>query len=307
MNYLSLKNEIKNILMKRKSNAEMKAEMIRQEALKDKEFLELENKIGSLTIQIAKANIQHQDIYELEKHMIEAKIDQDIILKKLGLSREMLIPNYICSKCNDTGIYEDNQCSCVKVILNQVLRKKCGIPLEKVRFEDCDKADKKVIDTMKKLYESYPNSTKYTNLLLSGDTGVGKTHITQALANAFIDNKGLYTIFVSAPNLNNEFLKYHTTFDENKLDFYEPYATCDVLIIDDLGTEPILKNVTKEYFLNLINERQLNHRLTIITTNLTNKGIINLYGERIFSRLFNKANCICLEMGNDDLRLKKKD
>ena len=99
-------------------------------------------------------------------------------------------------------------------------------------------------------------------------------------------------------------LNYHTTFDSQKNSILEPFLTCSCLIIDDLGTEPILKNVTKEYLYLIINERMVNDKSTIISTNLTPDQIIDRYGERIFSRLFNKTNCLKLEFTSSDLRLK---
>ena len=81
----------------------------------------------------------------------------------------------------------------------------------------------------------------------------------------------------------------------------------DVLLIDDLGTEPILKNVTKEYLYNLINVRQINNLPTIISTNLSEDDILSRYDERIFSRLANKNLSINLLLTSSDKRINKKN
>ena len=110
---------------------------------------------------------------------------------------------------------------------------------------------------------------------------------------------------MTAFGLNNTSLKYHTTFDNTKSSILEPLLTCDVLVIDDLGTEPINKNVTLEYLYLVINERQLAGKPTIITTNLTPDGVINRYGERIFSRINNKLISLNIKLDGQDMRLKK--
>lgn len=306
MNEFYLEDEVNKILEKRKSNAIILADINKNSALQNKDYLNLENKIGELTIEVAKANIENRDNYEYEKNILECKIEQDKILKNIGLTREMLSPIYECKKCNDSGYIDGKRCSCAKNIINHLLKEKCKMPLKNVSFEDCKDVDEKILKTIKDFCKTYPTKTTYTNLLLAGDTGVGKTYITQAMANYFI-KKELYTIFTTATNLVNDFLQFHTTFDENKLSYFQPYIDCDVLIIDDLGTEPMFKNVTKEYLLNLVNERQIHEKLTIITTNLLSNGIIERYGERLFSRLFNSQKCICLQFGDKDLRLKKEN
>lgn len=303
MDNLYLEDEVKKILDRRRYDALFQSDANKHYALQDADYLALENKIGSLIIDVGNARFEGKNYYDLEKQIIELKLKQDAILKKMKMTREMLSPMYTCKKCNDTGYVQGKQCTCVKKIINTLLKDKCGMPIKPITFKQCTDVDKKTLDLLVKICEAYPDNKTYTNLLLAGSSGVGKTYLTQAMANCFID-KQQYTIFTTATNMNNDFLKYHTTFDEDKLKYFVPYLECDVLIIDDLGTESILKNVTKEYLLNLINERQLYERLTIITTNLTNDGIIERYGERIFSRLFNKSNCICLEITNKDLRLK---
>ena len=304
MDSFYLEDEVQKILNNRRYEAQFIADANTHEARKNPAFLELENKIGGLIIDAGQAQFEGKSSYKIEKQIIELKLEQDKILKDMHLSREMLMPQFCCSLCKDTGFVDGKKCSCVKKIINSLLKDKCGMPVKPVTFSDCKDVDEKTLDVLVKICENYPDNKKYTNLLIVGDSGVGKTYLTHAMANKFIE-KQLYTIFATATHMNNDFLKYHTTFTDDKIKYFAPYLECDVLIIDDLGTENVLKNITKEYLLSLINERQTYERLTIITTNLTNDGIIERYGERVFSRLFNKLNCICMEIKNKDLRLKK--
>jgi DNA replication protein DnaC len=107
---------------------------------------------------------------------------------------------------------------------------------------------------------------------------------------------------VTAFGFNNCVLKYHTTFDEQKLTHMEPLLDADLLVIDDLGTESILKNVTHEYLYVVLNERMNSKKLTVVTSNLSREGIRERYGERIYSRLFDKNLGYADILGGTDLR-----
>ena len=100
------------------------------------------------------------------------------------------------------------------------------------------------------------------------------------------------------------FLKYHTTFNNSKFEILEPLETCECLLIDDLGTEPILNNVTGDYLLELIKGRVMAGKTTLINSNITLDGINDRYGERIFSRLVDKSNSIALLMTGKNNRIK---
>ena len=109
----------------------------------------------------------------------------------------------------------------------------------------------------------------------------------------------------TAFNLSQDFLKFHRSFDNaQKASVFENYLQTEVLFIDDLGTEPIYNNVTREYLYLLINERRNKGLRTIITSNLEPIDIREKYDERIFSRIMDKENSIVLKLDSDDVRLK---
>ena len=78
---------------------------------------------------------------------------------------------------------------------------------------------------------------------------------------------------------------------------------CDILLIDDLGTEPMMQNVTREYLFTLLNERQAQQKHTVLATNLNHMDLMNRYGERVLSRLMDGMNMQTLELKGKDLRL----
>ena len=114
--------------------------------------------------------------------------------------------------------------------------------------------------------------------------------------------RGMSVMAVTAFAANDRFLKYHTTFDENKSAYLDTMLDCALLVIDDLGTESILKNVTLEYLYQLVNERNTRGKLTLITTNLFPDNILSRYGERIYSRLFDKSLSFTAYLTGKDIR-----
>ncbi len=217
-------------------------------------------------------------------------------------------------KCNDTGFVTNGMCECYKKRRNEELLKQSGLTLSKnTSFENFDTkicTNKKQAELLEKLKnilqtfaENYPNIKK-RNILISGTTGVGKTYLSECLANK-LSEKNYSVCFVTAFDLNNMLLKYHTSFDANKHTNIAPLLDSDFLFIDDLGTEPILKNVTLNYLYLILSERDRHQKPIIITTNLLPENILDRYGERNYSRLSNKQTSLVVHLDGDDLRLKK--
>ena len=117
--------------------------------------------------------------------------------------------------------------------------------------------------------------------------------------------KNKTTLFISSFDLNSLFLDQHLSNSSTQKDYLKELIDVDALIIDDLGTEPMRKNVTKEYLLILLNERISKGKSTIITTNLSPEQVLDKYQERIFSRMFNKRETLILQFNGKNQRLKK--
>jgi len=159
---------------------------------------------------------------------------------------------------------------------------------------------KKIYNLLSKYCENFPCTR--ANIMLSGATGTGKTFAANILRESLLDKK-IWVEYTTAFGMVTTFQKYVTSFgrdDEKVSDFLD----CDVLIIDDLGAEPIIKNVTMEHLYNVINERLVNNRAFIITTNLSPDAIIERYDQRIASRILAKENSTIVEFKGKDLRVK---
>ena len=301
-------NVVKNKIRERKKLAEDIAEKNLNTALSNTEFKELYRKERELISVLAKKMAFGEKVDMSELNDIKEK--EKTALEKIKLSLEDLKPKYACNICNDTGIYENNFCECVKAEMSKNLLEKTGYKKDLQSFEksNFDLFDKETKDDTIMFYDKMKQwcnkDSKIKNILICGATGIGKTYLLECMTNELISNNK-YAIMTTAFNLNQNFLKYHTTFNESKIEFLEPYLDCDVLLIDDLGTEPILNNVTLDYLYLVINQRNIENKAIVISTNLDIEELMQRYGERITSRLINKQTSIAYKMQNSDLRLKK--
>lgn len=241
--------------------------------------------------------------------IINKKID-DICNKidKLAVKNNLRLENWYCTKCHDTGRLDNGDyCECYNRLEMEYYREEMGLnKLPAITFSDHKQG---LNDTLDKLYQgmesyvdSFPNNKK-KKLIFSGSVGVGKTYLVAAIANEII-KKGYNVMYISAIDLAQLFLNYHMTNVNEKDILFAPLKQADLLIIDDLGVEPIYNSITIPYLYQILEIRGMRHM--IITTNLTLEDIEARYGERIYSRIVDVDNAIMLRLSGDDLRLKKK-
>ncbi|MDR2047676.1 MAG: ATP-binding protein [Clostridiales bacterium] len=235
--------------------------------------------------------------------------------KQTALLKKLKIDNFFetrrdCKRCGDTGYENGALCTCVKKRLCEKLRESSNIP-SLPDFSSCDLSifdgdaraqTAKVYAAMEKFAAAFP-SEKYFNIFVTGGTGSGKTFLTLCLYSAIL-KRGFFAEYVSAFNLNNIFLKSHLARAEEKYGVLESLFDADMLVIDDLGAEPIYNNVTREYLFNVLNERAAAAKCTVVSSNLSPAEILARYGERIFSRISNKNTTVMISLPNKDLRLK---
>ncbi len=301
MNISEIKKSILNDIRKQRQNAINQAERNKHLAYQNQEYLDSANKLGGLKIDLAKARINGLDEKQILSQMDSLKKKMDLILIKIGFTSNDLTPQFDCNVCGDEGILPNGEyCNCYRQKLAKKLNDINGV-LEEIEFKDCDKQPENLIDKLEKICVSFPN-LKFNKIILSGSSGVGKTRMAEAITNYFI-KKDFVALFISSARLNQDFLNYHLASVEEKQNILEPLLTSDLLVIDDLGAEPKLKNVTNEYLLFLINSRNQKDKLTIFTTNLTPEAILNIYDERIFSRMFDKSKSVPILVSGQDNRI----
>lgn len=309
---MNIKLKVLNEIKRQREREELEAELKLRQALESKDFKDLYLKLKSLNYEIAKGEFNSEDVKEKKKKFLDVKNQAESLLKKFKMSFSDFNVKYNCPICKDTGYVDNKFCKCFYEKLNREITKSVGFDInrehtfEKANFNLFEDKDK--IERNYKTIEKWVNkieTSKYKNLLICGETGVGKTYLVECICNRLLNgNKSInfYTAFA----LNNVFLKYHTTFEDNKNYLIEGLINCDVLIIDDLGSEPLLKKVNEDYLYLILNERLIKNKSTIITTNLTLRNLLERYGDRTFSRICNKANTLIVDIKNKDLRLKRR-
>jgi DNA replication protein DnaC len=164
---------------------------------------------------------------------------------------------------------------------------------------DKDKSQRDLMSKYKKLFEKYADTFPYCHsiYILSGGIGLGKTFMSKCVMRRVIE-RGYTTAYFTAYRVFSLFHQHRLGNDVN----LEPIFEVPLLIIDDLGTEPMTKNVTKEYFFDLINERNDANLKTILVTNLIMDDLNVRYGERIYSRLADTRFSRKILFKGDDIR-----
>lgn len=310
-----IENQIVQELAKLRATREKEATLRLQFARKNIEFNELYKQKKELEFSIAEAEFKKKDPTELKKNYARTKTKMKKLLNTLGINELDFEPKYDCSLCKDTGYIDGNKCSCLKSKINEKLIELSGLEITKLNtFDDYDEKipndpkHQELLGKIKNLLLDYVNNfPKNTrcNFIIAGPTGVGKTFALECLTSEIL-KKGYTANFLTAFQLNSQFLKYHTCFDANKQSYLNLLLEPDLLVIDDLGTEPMLNNVTNEYLYLVLSERMLKHKATIISTNLEPNNLLDRYNERIFSRLTDKTKSILIKLDGDDLRRLKR-
>lgn len=289
---------LETILAKQKKANEI-AKAKKKLAMQDKQFTTLYNTYVENMLECAKGNLSQSEL-NASKEAMEKRLEQ--------LKIDSIEPKHSCKKCEDSGFVNGKYCTCLKKEISKILIKNSGFPklnsFSSSNFEIFSNKEeiKKIYDIMQKWCNK---ESEKTLVYLLGNTGTGKTFLTSCMATEFI-SKGKIVYLTTAFNLSQDFLKFHRSFDDKqKAGVFENYLETEILFIDDLGTEPIYNNVTREYLYLLINERKNKGLRTIISSNLEPFDIRDKYDERIFSRIMDKEHSIVLKLDSKDVRLKK--
>lgn len=292
---------LKQSFMVKRYRAQEECENFIAELRENPQFNEIYTAYTKKQLDLAKAEYI-EDSLKLKHDVddLKMKIKNFLILK--NINPDKLTPKYDCKICNDTGVVGGRICKCLLDELNKKISLQASSQTEFKSFDNCkkeimDNNDIKACEWLKTWCLRFPDVTKL-NVNIVGSAGCGKTFLLECVANELI-NKGYVVCYKTAFEINELARLYHI----GKSYDFSDCINADILLIDDLGTEPVLKNVTKEYLYNLINIRQINNRPTFITTNLSLDNIVDRYDERIFSRLANKNLSATIQLVSKDKRI----
>ena len=238
-------------------------------------------------------------------------------LKKHGYPEDYLAPVYTCPLCRDTGYVGETvreRCACVRKRYQEKLRRAIGLPRDgresfsrfdlSVFPEERPEGSRytqrefmaRVRESCEGWADSYPGQSP-RDLVLSGKSGLGKTFLLLAMAERLIE-RDVQVLLISAYSFLEMTRKSYFENDGG----LEELTGAQVLMLDDLGSEPLMQNVTAEQLFNLINERQRRNLPTVISTNLNQEELRMRYSERIVSRLTDRKSCLFLPLRGKDIR-----
>ncbi len=269
----------------------------------NEEYKTISYEINSLIFDLQKAEFlnETEKISKLNEKLKDLKEKQEKVKSAYNLPD--FKSTFLCAKCKDTGYTEKGICHCYYNHLTRECYEFLQVKIPKlVSFSDdtisSESENKAIFDKLKIYAEKFNIDSK--SLLLLGQTGTGKTFISQAIAK-HVSKKNFNVLYLTACEYSQILLKYHMASFYEKNIYYEILTTADLLVIDDLGTEPIYRNVTLEYTHAILSNRITLNKPFIITTNLNLKNLLNRYGERLFSRMTAK-NVFKIEFKGKSLR-----
>lgn len=282
----------------------------------------LEDEIASQAVRCARRLLDGDQAsrLELKTQLDELRRRKKEILQAHGFSSDYMEMRYVCPTCQDTGYVDGRKCHCfmkeqMKMLYAQsniedVLKRENFSTFTFSVYDDetvIPELDMTVADYMKRVYgwcQEYVEQfdKKHGNLIFTGGTGVGKTFLTNCIAKELID-RYCSVIYLSANELVDVFSrnKFHYESEEDMRDMYQHLLDCDLLIIDDLGTELNNSFVSSQLFY-CINERLVRGVGTIISTNLSTSMLRDAYSDRVSSRLISGYDIIPLY--GEDIRTR---
>ncbi|MBO6015855.1 MAG: ATP-binding protein [Lachnospiraceae bacterium] len=279
------------------------------------EYREIEESISSLCVAQGKKMLMgdEQALPMMKQRLRELSEKKKQLLAEHGFSPDYLDPVYSCRLCQDTGYRRNQKCSCFEQKIIDLLYSQSNLSdmLERENFSTLSydyyegedlKRYQEAVKAAQKFTQDF--KTDYQNLFFCGTVGTGKSFLSNCIAKDLLD-RGYSVIYFSAGALFD--LLGKATFDAKSKDtlagLQADLAGCDLLIIDDLGTELTNAFVASSLF-SILNERHLAKHATLISTNLSLAELRDRYSDRIFSRI--SSHFKLYQFSGRDIRMIKK-
>jgi len=239
---------------------------------------------------------------KMKSEMEHINSDIRAALVRTGFPEDYLQPVYRCSLCRDTGYVGEpvhEQCQCLRrAVMNRLYQAEGLQGLERENFtafneeifpdtpiEGRKTSQRAFIRRCREYCEGYADTfgaEEGKGLLLCGKSGLGKTFLMNCVAQRVLE-RGYSVVVVSAYRLIEAMRRYQ--FGEEGLEQVQDMLTCDLLCIDDLGSEPMLRGITVSSLYHIINERRNANRAIVVTTNCDSDQLYEKYDDRIGARL----------------------
>ena len=272
---------------------------------------------------IGKGPDMAEQIAALREANLDLQMRRAELLTAYGFGADYLAEIVSCPKCRDTGVYEGGVCTCLDRLYNAELTKELGTLLRRgdesfERFDltyypDCydevkhlnpRETMRMVLDACLQFADAFP--TNVSNLMFQGNTGLGKTYLSACIARV-VAGRGFSVCYETAAAAldNYERAKFSRDTEEGEAAAtrIRRMESCDLMILDDLGTEMVTP-MSQSALYTLVNDRLVDRRITIISTNLSNAELTQKYLPQISSRLIGEFKHLPF-VGQDIRQLKK--
>ena len=280
---------------------------------------EIEEQISSFSIaQAEKLFLDEQGtgadpraLEDLRRGLTALRQEKELLLKGQGYPADYLEMHYTCPVCQDTGYIGRRKCDCFRREEIRLLYSSSRLEeaLSKENFStlsfDVYDAEQKgampaVIGACQRFVQTFDQ--EFQNLMLYGPVGTGKSFLTNCIAKELLDSSHS-VVYFTAFQLFEQFSPSYGDAGSAEGQCHDAILDSDLLILDDLGTE-LLNTFTVSRLFQVLNERALRRRSTIISTNLSLKDFRDLYSERIFSRI--TSSYTLLKFTGSDIRIRRK-
>lgn len=284
------------------------------------EYWDLEESISALSVSVAKDMLlgEENTLDRLHEELAAIREKQKQLLSSAGYPSDYLEPQYRCALCRDTGYilsgdYTRKKCSCFRQQEISILYAQSHIQdmiskenFSTLSYEYYNGQDLQRFENAVQICKNFVQNFEhdYHNLIFYGTVGTGKSFLSGCIAKELLDNKHS-VIYFSASGFFEMLARY--SFDSKEKialqEFYDDIYNCDLLIIDDLGTEVTNSFVASQLFA-CLSERFLRKKAMIISTNLCLEELRDRYSDRIFSRITSSFT-LC-KLTGPDIRIIKK-
>lgn len=324
---MSLSNPQYDEIIRSYDARQLKNQHILEERMRDAyaqlpRLKEIDDAIASCSVAQAKRLLDGDGaaLSTLREQLTAYRHEKTALLAEHGFAPDYFEPVYTCPDCRDTGFIDGKRCHCFEQAAINLVYTQSNLRevLEKENFdtfsfdyyssEDINPATGlSSLDTAKnavlKCHDFIEHfGDTFSNLYFYGDTGIGKTFLSNCVAKELMD-RGYSVIYFTAFQLFDILSKGVFKKDEEAIAAHQNIFDCDLLIIDDLGTELTNSFTTSQLFL-CLNERILRKKSTIISTNLGMNELADIYSERVLSRI--SSNYTQIKLFGADIRILKR-
>lgn len=306
-----------NILERRRSNAEFELQQRTDEAMKKiPELAQIQRELARTGLSVSTLLFRGEnvkgEIEKLKEKSLALQKRKKELLLKAGFDEDALTIKYVCPVCSDTGFTQNRMCACHKELLKEIERDSIrhNAPIDDCTFDTFsveyypDTVGSNGISPREKAARILESCRMYAqtftphspNLMFMGGTGLGKTHLSLAIANVAI-NKGYSVIYGTSQNIFSDLQDENFGRTDNIYYNEHDILNTDLLVLDDLGTE-FRSQFSEACLYNIVNTRILKKKATIISTNFSFEDLERDYNQRVTSRLAGEYSVLTLE-GND--------